>query len=94
MRVRRQRGGFVQRAYPDEAERRASAVVAPNCGVANAASIDVVGAAAFSGNCDRLGLARKQPDTAGFDYCVDYEGTARLPLTIAAVASIDKHRRG
>lgn len=74
-----------------KAERRASPVIAPNCGVANAASIDVVRAAAFGGNCDWLRLARKKGDAVGLDHGIDHERTARLSLTITAVTTVDEH---
>lgn len=94
VRVGRQGSGIVQRANADEAKRRASAVVAPNRGVANGASIDVVWAAAFGGNGNRLGLTRNERNTIRLDHRVDYEGTPRLPLTVTAVTAIDEHRRG
>src|SRR5208337_4325208 len=92
MDVRRQRGGFVERADPDEAEALDAAIVAKDRDLARRAAMNDMRPAAVGRNRNGLRLAREHLDPVGLDQRIDDEGAASLPLAVLAVAAVNEHR--
>src|SRR5271166_1517631 len=92
MDVRRQRGGFVERADPDEAEALDAAIVAKDRDLARWAAMNDMRPAAVGRNRNGLRLAREHLDPVGLDQRVDDEGAAGLPLAVLAVSAVHEHR--
>src|SRR5271166_98644 len=92
MDVRRQRGGYVERADADEADALDAAIVAKDRDLARRAAMNDMRPAAVGRNRNGLRLAREHLDPVGLDQRVDDEGAAGLPLAVLAVAAVHEHR--
>jgi hypothetical protein len=90
--VGRQIRWLVERAHAHEGESLNAAVMAPEGNLAGRAAMNDMRSPALGRNRDPLRLAEEALDPVGLDQRVEHEGAAGLPLTVLAMAAVDKHR--